>query len=143
MDINTARARVANDVLGVNIPVFSVDAAMEQVQADWAVVTTADTPPPMFAKRLGHKVNVVVDKPLATSVWECERIIASARRNNCRVIVGHNLRYNEYMLAMAKLVRGLAPSAGCYTSRRRKSSTWIMADRILTAGTRNSPSRPA
>ncbi len=108
VDINTARAQVANDVLGVNIPVFSsVDAAMEQVQADWAVVTTADyTHADVCEAALDHKVNVVVDKPLATSVWECERIIASARRNNCQVIVGHNLRYNEYMLAMAKLVRG-------------------------------------
>jgi predicted dehydrogenase len=51
-------------------------------------------------------MNVIVDKPLATSVWECDRIIAASRRTGRQVVVGHNLRYNEYMLALARLVRG-------------------------------------
>ncbi len=108
VDINTGRARVANEVLATRIPVFAtVDEAMEKVQADWAVVTTADhTHADICEAALDHNVNVVVDKPLATSVWECERIIAAAKRNQRQVIVGHNLRYQEHMLAIAKLVRG-------------------------------------
>jgi predicted dehydrogenase len=108
VDINIERARVANEVLKTDIPVFStVDAALEKVQADWAVVTTADyTHADICEAALNHKVNVIVDKPLATSVWECNRIIDAAKRNNRQVIVGHNARYNEYVLTIAKLVRG-------------------------------------
>ncbi|MGI6086717.1 MAG: Gfo/Idh/MocA family protein [Kiritimatiellia bacterium] len=107
VDINIERARVANEVLATDIPIFStVEEALKKVQADWAVVTTADhTHADVCESLLNHKVNVVVDKPLATSVWECNRIIDTAKRNNRQVIVGHNSRYNEYALATAKLVR--------------------------------------
>ena len=70
VDINIERARVANEVLATNIPIFStVEEALKKVQADWAVVTTADhTHADVCEALLHHKVNVVVDKPLATSV---------------------------------------------------------------------------
>ena len=107
VDINLGRARVANEVLATDIPIFStVEEALEKVQADWAIVTTADyTHADVCEAALDHKVNVIVDKPLATSVWECNRIIDAAKRNNRQVIVGHNARYNEHALAVAKLVR--------------------------------------
>ncbi len=108
IDTNPARAQVANEVLETQIPVFSdVETALNAVEADWGIVTTADnTHADVCEALLNRKVNVLVDKPLATSVWECNRIIAAAKKNQCQVIVGHNVRYNEYQLTIAKLVRG-------------------------------------
>lgn len=108
VDINTERAKVANEVLDTHFPVYATVAeALNNVQVDWAVVTTSDnTHADVCEALLNRGVNVIVDKPLATSVWECNRIIDAAKRNQCQVIVGHNMRYMERMLAMAKLVRG-------------------------------------
>lgn len=108
VDSNIERAKVANDVLATKIPVFqTANEALAKTCADWAVVTTSDcTHADVCESVLNHGLNVVVDKPLATSVWECDRIINAARRNKRQVIVGHNMRYNEYMLTLAKLVRG-------------------------------------
>ena len=106
-DANTERANVANAVLGVNIPVYAtVPEAAGKHAADWLVIATPDFTHAEVAKRgLDAGLNIVIDKPLATSVWECSRIIDAGARNNRKIIVGHNRRYNEYMLAMARLVR--------------------------------------
>jgi len=107
VDINTERARVANEVLGINIPVHAtVPEAAAAHPADWLIVTTPDhTHADVAEAGLDRGMNVIIDKPLATSVWECNRIIESGKRNGRQVIVGHNYRYNEWMMAMAKLVR--------------------------------------
>lgn len=108
VDSNIERARVANEVLGTNIPVFtSISDAASAHPADWAVITTSDfTHADVATAALSHGLNVVIDKPLATSVWECNRIIEASQKYGRQVIVGHNMRYNEHMLALAKLVRG-------------------------------------
>lgn len=107
VDINLERARVANEVLGTKIPVFTrLAEALAQHPADWAIVTTYDhTHADVCVDALQRGLNVIVDKPLATSVWECDRIIEASRRAGRRVVVGHNMRYNEYMHKMAVLVR--------------------------------------
>ncbi len=108
VDSNIERARVANEVLGTNIPVFtSISDAASAHPADWAVITTSDfTHADVATAALSHGLNVVIDKPLASSVWECNRIIEASQKYGRQVIAGHNMRYNEHMLALAKLVRG-------------------------------------
>ncbi|MEI6424466.1 MAG: Gfo/Idh/MocA family oxidoreductase [Lentisphaerota bacterium] len=108
VDSNIERARVANEVLGTSIPVFtSISEAVAEHPADWAVITTPDhTHADIASEALSRKLHVVIDKPLATSVWECNRIIEAGKKYERQVIVGHNMRYNEHMLALANLVRG-------------------------------------
>jgi len=107
VDSNVERAKVANEVLGTAIPVFeSLEEAASICAADWAVIMTPDSTHADVAEvALREGMNVIIDKPLATSVWECNRIIEAARHNDRQVIVGHNSRYNEYMLALARLIR--------------------------------------
>ncbi len=108
VDINPERARVANEVLGTRIPVFArLAEAAAAHPADWAIVTTCDyTHADICVDAMQRGLNVIVDKPLATSVWECDRIIAASRQTGRQVIVGHNLRYLETMHRLATLVRG-------------------------------------
>lgn len=42
---------------------------------------------------LEHGVHVLVEKPMANSVEECEKMIAAAERNNRKLAVGHVQRY--------------------------------------------------
>ena len=108
VDSNIERARVANEVLGTSFPVFaSISDAATRHPADWAVITTSDyTHADVATAAIAHGLHVVIDKPLATSVWECNRIIEAGKKYDRQVVVGHNMRYNEYMLALARLVRG-------------------------------------
>lgn len=107
VDINIERARVANQVLGTAIPAYTtIQEAAARHPADWAIITTVDrTHADLAVAALGLGLDVFLDKPMATSVWECNRIIEASRRCGRRVIVGHNLRYYEHMLALAKIVR--------------------------------------
>ena len=107
VDNNLARAKVANEILNENIPIYgTIEEAVNNVAADWAIITTPDyTHGNIGSAALNNGLNIIIDKPLATSVMECNQIIEAGKRNHKKVIVGHNMRYNEYMLAMAKLVR--------------------------------------
>ncbi len=107
VDVNLGRCHVANEELGTKIPVFrELGEALDRHPADWVVVTTSDnTHADICVEALEHGASVVVDKPLATSAWECDRIIQAAKKAGRQVIVGHNMRYDEHMLAVAKLVR--------------------------------------
>jgi predicted dehydrogenase len=123
VDANIERARTANRVLDTDIPVYAdLAAAAAAEPADWAIVTTSDaTHADVCEEATALGLNVVVDKPLATSVWECDRIIESARRNDRRVVVGHNLRYNEHMLKLAQMVR-----AGCIGTVRQIEAAEVL-----------------
>jgi predicted dehydrogenase len=59
----------------------------------------------VVVEALDAGLNVVVDKPLATSVWECDRILAAMERAGRQVIVGHNARYHAWTLKACRMVR--------------------------------------
>lgn len=108
VDTNLTRARAAaRELLRSDIPVFrSIREAQRAAPADWCIVTTTDcTHRDVVVEALDAGLNVLVDKPLATSVMECDQIIAAAARTGKEVIVGHNMRYQPWTLKAAKLVR--------------------------------------
>ncbi len=107
VDTNTKRAEITRDDVGLDIPVFAnIFDATKNVEADWAVVTTVDrTHKEVVCQCLESGVNVLVDKPLATSAWECDAIIETAERTGKRVVVGHNMRYQKTSYNAAKLIR--------------------------------------
>jgi predicted dehydrogenase len=108
VDTNLTRARAAAAELDrPDIPAFTtVDEALRQTAADWAIVTTPDsTHADIVIACLRGGLDVLVDKPLATSVWECDRILQAMRQTKRRVVVGHNYRYYSNALQAARLVR--------------------------------------
>jgi predicted dehydrogenase len=90
-----------------DLPVFpDVAAAQKAVKADWCIVTTPDfTHEKVVTAALRAGLNVLVDKPLATSVWQCDLIISELKKAKKKVLVGHNMRYSDWTLKAAKLVR--------------------------------------
>ncbi len=108
VDTNLTRGRIcAREIKLPDLPVCrSVTEAQRKAQADWCIVTTPDhTHRAVVVEALRAGLNVLVDKPLATSVWECDAILAEMNRTGRQVIVGHNMRYHEWTLRGAQLVR--------------------------------------
>ena len=108
VDANLARAKIAaGELKRPDMPVYAnVADAQAGSPADWAIVTTPDyTHCDVVTAALEAGLNVIVDKPLATSAWECDRIIETMRRVGKRVIVGHNMRYGAAAMAACRLVR--------------------------------------
>ena len=108
VDSNHARAKVAAVELEIpDIPIFDDVAKAQQARpADWAIVTTPDfTHGRVVCDALGAGLNVMVDKPLATSVMECNAIIDKMNETGKQVIVGHNMRYQQNVLAACELLR--------------------------------------
>lgn len=108
VDTNMHRGKAAALELNrPNMPVFrSVKEAQRQTPADWCIVTTTDKEHrDVVIEALEAGLNVLVDKPLATSVMECDQIIAAMKRTGLKVIVGHNMRYQPWTLKAAKMVR--------------------------------------
>ncbi|MBN1807879.1 MAG: Gfo/Idh/MocA family oxidoreductase [Planctomycetes bacterium] len=108
VDTNEKRGRAAAvEIKLPDLPVFpDIASASAAVDADWAIVTTPDfTHADVVCAALKSGLNVLVDKPLATSAWECDRIISTMNDTGRKVLVGHNMRYQDYTLQAAKLVR--------------------------------------
>ena len=108
VDKNPARGRAGAAEIGLpNLPVLpSVTEAQKAAGADWCIVTTPDRAHcQTVVEALEAGLNVLVDKPLATSAWECDQIIAASKRAGKQVIVGHNMRYGPVPMAAVKLMR--------------------------------------
>lgn len=108
VDSNHARAEAAAVELELpGIPIFDdVAVAQKELPADWAIVTTPDyTHRDVVCSALDSGLNVMVDKPLATSVMECNAIIDKMNETGKKVIVGHNMRYQQNVLAACEMLR--------------------------------------
>ena len=80
-DINEVRGRLAAEKL--NVPVFyaNLKQMLKKEKPDAVIITTPDAAHEECAvTALKHKVNVLIDKPLATSVKGCKHIIREAEK---------------------------------------------------------------
>ena len=74
---------------------------------DCAIVATSTTAHYEVARELLEAgVDVMIEKPITTTVSEAERLIELAEKKKCIVQVGHVERYNPAIAAVADLVRG-------------------------------------
>ncbi len=74
-------------------------------QLDAVVVTSPDfCHEENVITALNNKVNVLVDKPLATTVKACRNIINTAETAGKTVIMGFNLRHNNVLKKLKKIV---------------------------------------
>lgn len=111
-DRNLSRAQACKDELlrrpiPNDLPLFrDVDEAVKQTRPDWALVTVPDhAHKEVCCKLLSLGVNVLVEKPLATSVLECRQILDKAKEAGREVRVAHNYRHMRWVLRAGALVR--------------------------------------
>lgn len=104
-DPGAAGRSYARELFGSDAVRHHDHAAMLIDDLDAAMVLTPDhlhAGPVLDLLRAG--VAVFVEKPLAVSVEDCDRILATARETGSRLYVGHNLRHLPMLRTMRQLI---------------------------------------
>lgn len=65
-----------------------------------SIATPTETHREIACEMLHNGVNVLVEKPMALSVGECDEMIAAAERSGAKLMVGHLERFNPAMVAL-------------------------------------------
>lgn len=101
-DVFSDSAKSAAEMFGIKA--FS---SMEEVAANVdavSVVTTSVAHASVGEFFLNRGIHCMMEKPLATTEEECQRLIAAAKKNNVVLLVGHVERYNPAVEQMAKIL---------------------------------------
>ena len=105
-DTNALRMKCAAEKLNITPNFYSTITDMVKNESlDAVVITTPDFYHEECAiEALQNGVNVLIDKPLATSVKGCRNIIAAAEKAGKTVMLGFNLRHNAVLKKVKKLI---------------------------------------
>ena len=101
-DVFSDSAKAAAEMFGIKA--FS---SMEEVAANVdavSVVTTSVAHAEVGEFFLNRGIHCMMEKPLATTEEECQRLIRAAKKNNVILLVGHVERYNPAVEQMAKIL---------------------------------------
>lgn len=104
---NHHRRAAAARILGLDQVAFfdSLEALLAEDRPDAVVITTPDwlhADGAEMALRAG--VNVLIDKPLATTVADCRRIIAAAEESGKLAMIGFNLRHHPVIRKIKEVI---------------------------------------
>ena len=94
-DKNSMRVEAARNAIGTNAPVFTdLDAMLKETRPETLIVCTRDdTHVDFIVAGLEAGVNVITEKPMATTAEMCRRILDAEKRTGRRVDVTFNYRY--------------------------------------------------
>ena len=105
-DTNPIRMQTAAEKLKISPNFYSsITEMVKNEKLDAVVITTPDFYHEECAvEALEAGVNVLIDKPLATSVKGCRRIIETAKKTGKTVMIGFNLRHNAVLKRLKQLI---------------------------------------
>lgn len=107
-DPNEDRRRYMSEIYGVPAEMCfeSYEQLLEKGKiADFALVATQDRlhfAPAMMAIEKGY--DLMLEKPVAPTAWECKEICRSAEEKQVRVLVCHVLRYTQFFRRVKDIV---------------------------------------
>lgn len=91
-----------------DVPEYRVDEFHKMVQEtapDAIIVASRDDTHVMYiVQALEHHLDVMTEKPMATTAADCQRIIEAEAKSNGRVIVTFNYRYNPIHTKIKELI---------------------------------------
>ncbi|MBR4889012.1 MAG: Gfo/Idh/MocA family oxidoreductase [Clostridia bacterium] len=87
-----------------NIPVYrNIEDFYKEHTADLAIISTPiHLHHPQVLQCLAHGSNVLVEKPVCTSLEEAEELIAAEKASGCFVSVGYQTNYGDAVLAIKR-----------------------------------------
>ena len=95
-DLDPARSARLADRLGAPLRLSDYRAVLDRSDVDAvAILTPAASHAEIGIAALDAGKHVLVEKPLALSLAECDRFIARAAQSPCKVVVGFNLRWHR------------------------------------------------
>lgn len=101
-DIFPEAAKAAAETFGIRA-FSSMEEVAENVEAV-SVVTTSVTHADVGEFFLNKGIHCMMEKPLACTEEECQRLISAATKNNVVLLVGHIERFNPAVEQMGKLL---------------------------------------
>ena len=101
-DIFPEAAKAAAETFGIRA-FSSMEEVAENVNAV-SVVTTSVTHADVGEFFLNKGIHCMMEKPLACTEEECQRLISAAAKNNVVLLVGHIARFNPAVEQMGKLL---------------------------------------
>ncbi len=129
VDPSAQAANALASSLGVDLVCPSIDALLSEGKPDAAHVLTppfahADAATPL----LEAGVSVLVEKPMAASISECEAMMAAAKRSGAAFMVNHNFVHHPAVARAQKII-----SAGALGTARKVSMRYAAPLRQLAA----------
>ncbi len=105
-DTNSHRLEIAAGQLAPEAACYTdIDAMFAGTQLDAVVITTPDYYHEECAvKAIRANVNVLIDKPLATTVKACRNIISEAEKAGKVLMIGFNLRHHSVLKKVKELI---------------------------------------
>ncbi len=105
--VNRARPRLADELTGYPIePEFAP--ALKRLKPDLVSINTySDSHADFAVMAMEQGAHVFVEKPLATTVRDAERVVAAARANNRKLVVGYILRHHPSWVRLIAEARKL------------------------------------
>lgn len=101
-DIFPEACKAAAETFGIKA-FSSLEEVAENVDAV-SVVTTSVTHAEVGEFFLNHGIHCLMEKPLATTEAECQRLISAAKNNNVTLLVGHIEQFNPAVEQMHKIL---------------------------------------
>ncbi|MBK8986424.1 MAG: Gfo/Idh/MocA family oxidoreductase [Chloroflexi bacterium] len=96
--------------------------------AQAALICTQDqmhTPPALSALDRGY--DVLLEKPMATSLAECQQLVQSAEENGRQLHIAHVLRYTPHFQKMREIIQSGALGQIVHVNHQENVSFWHMA----------------
>lgn len=104
-DSDPTRLGFAARTLGVETTYRSASALITDSNVDVVVITTPDfTHANIALEAIDADKHVICEKPLATSIEDCNRVLAAGRGSDRLFMVGFVLRYTPFFAALHKAV---------------------------------------
>ena len=104
-DVNRRRAELTAKMLDNPAIYTDFEEMLKSEQLDGVVITTPDEFHEKCAvQALQHQVNVLIDKPLATTVAGCKNIVAEVEKSGKIAMIGFNMRHNPILLKLKELI---------------------------------------
>ena len=95
-DLDAARSRRLADRLDAALRFTDYRAVLERPDVDAiAILTPTQSHAEIGLAALDAGKHLLVEKPLAMNLPECDRLIARAAQSSCKVVVGFNLRWHR------------------------------------------------
>ncbi|MDP2780921.1 Gfo/Idh/MocA family protein [Devosia sp.] len=112
----------------------SFDEALSELKPDLCSINTySDSHADFAVKAMESGSHVFVEKPIATTVRDAERVVACARANDRKVVVGYILRHHPSWIRLIEEARGLGGPYVFRMNLNQQSSgrTWETHRRLM------------
>ena len=128
-DVDPDRLKKVSSRYPLAYATANVDEVLNPKRVDAVVIATPTrTHYSLARKALENGLHVFTEKPMATSVRECEELIRLSKENGRTLFVGHIFLYNASVLKLKEYVRGGELGNICYICSSRLNLGPVRSD---------------